>query len=76
MEIPDTRPSPQDNQDILPVIRSTIARYRMIEPGDHVVVAVSGGAGNKDRESFIFRAQGEGAGGVQFHQLHDLHTRA
>ena len=44
MQKPDNSPHSQRDPALLTVMRSTIERYRMFAPGDHVVVAVSGGA--------------------------------
>jgi len=44
MKKPDTPRPSQNNPALLTVMRNTIAQHRMFAAGDHVVVAVSGGA--------------------------------
>jgi len=43
-KIPDRQPSAPDRSSLISCVRSTIRRYRMFAPGDHVLVGVSGGA--------------------------------
>jgi len=44
MNKPDNKQPSQQEPALLATMRNTIERYRMFTPGDHVVVAVSGGA--------------------------------